>query len=352
MAGEDKPAEAGEGGKPEAAREGAASWNNRYCNCRASRSSTTSSAPKAAPFVGRVLALNRFVYDCSDNRQSEQFVKTTKEISGYVGREFGKGGDDVRIAVDTLMMPVLVKLARPTGNNKFDKFEWQNNIRSYQTRCTNLEDGMKRLYNIVYGQCSKTMIQRLTALENFEVDILGRSDAIALLMAIKRILFNFQSQKFEPQSISDAMKQFYLYQQGPNVASQAYLEQFTNNVDVVMYCGGSIGTAQRLSNSLADERNIDLTLITEDKRHYLKLEARDRYLATVFILGADQVRYGGLICNIENNYLNGTDKFPKTITAAYNLLVNWKGDPNKQPRGVISDGVAFMNDGVALAQPA
>jgi hypothetical protein len=117
-----------------------------------------------------------------------------------------------------------------------------------------------------------------------------------------------------------------------------------------MYCGGSIGTAQRLSDSLADKCNIDLTLITEAERHYLKLEARDRYLATVFILGADQVRYGRLIRDIKNNYLNGTDEFPKTITA-YNLLVNWKGDPNKQPRGVISDGVAFTNDGVALAQP-
>jgi hypothetical protein len=103
---------------------------------------------------------------------------------------------------------------------------------------------------------------------------------------------------------------------------------------------------------LADKPNINLALITEGKKHYLKLEAWDRYLATVFILGTDLIRYGGLIPYIENNYLNGTNKFPRTITAAYNLLVNWKGDPNKQPQGVTSDGVAFTNDGVALAQPA
>jgi hypothetical protein len=126
MAGEDKPAETGEGGKPEAVREGAAGRNNRHRNRRTNRPGTISSAPKATPFTGRVLALSGFVYDCSDNRQSEQFVKTTKEISGYVGREFAKGGDDVRIAVDTLQMPILTKPPRPADtDDEFDKFEWQ-----------------------------------------------------------------------------------------------------------------------------------------------------------------------------------------------------------------------------------
>jgi hypothetical protein len=148
--------------------------------------------------VGRVLALPGSVYDCSNNRQSEQFVKTTKEISGYVRREFAKGGDNVHIAVDTLQMPTLIKPPRPTSTNKFDQFEWQNDIRAHHTRCTNLEDGMKRLYNIVYGQCSETMVQRLTTLDHFKVGILGKSDAIVLLTAIKHISFNFQSQKFEP----------------------------------------------------------------------------------------------------------------------------------------------------------
>ena len=38
----------------------------------------------------------------------------------------------------------------------------------------------------------------------------------------------------------------------------------------------------------------------------------------------------------------------KTITAAYHLLVNWKGDPGKR-HGGNSDGVAFTNDGTTLA---
>jgi hypothetical protein len=130
------------------------------------------------------------------------------------------------------------------------------------------------------------------------------------------------------------------------------LEQFTNNVDAVTYCGGSIGMAIRLSKSLANKRGIDITVITAAKKRFLRMEAQNRYPATVFILGANQVRYSGLIRDIKNSFLNRTDTFPRTITAVYNLLVNWKEDPSKQPQGVVSNGIAFTNDGMALAQPA
>jgi hypothetical protein len=215
MAGDDKPAEVGEGKKPEAAREGAAG-RNRNRNRRANRSGTTSSAmTKKESFTGRVVGLTGYIYDCSDNRQSEQFVRTTKEISMYVGREFARGGDDVRIAVDTFSLPIIPKPPRPADATKdLDKLEWSGELKAWQARMTNLEEGMKRLYNTVFAQCSETMVQRLVALDNYESDILSKSDAIALLTAIKRISFNFQSQKFEPQSICEAMRQFYAYRQG------------------------------------------------------------------------------------------------------------------------------------------
>jgi hypothetical protein len=135
------------------------------------------------------------------------------------------------------------------------------------------------------------------------------------------------------------------------MTTQAYLKEFMNNVDVVACCGGTIGTSPRLSMGLATKRSIDRVTtmaMTVEEKNKIKVEARERYLATVFILGADRRRYNGLICDIENNYLNGTNKYPKTMTSAFNLLVNWKGDPTRITRHRISDGVAFTIDGVAL----
>jgi hypothetical protein len=52
-------------------------------------------------FEGKVDALKGFYYDCSDVKQSDMFVKTTKEIAGYVGRtyKFASKGADMKSGI-------------------------------------------------------------------------------------------------------------------------------------------------------------------------------------------------------------------------------------------------------------
>jgi hypothetical protein len=55
---------------------------------------------------GKCDALKGHIYDSSDARQSDQYMKTTKEIAEYVGRTFKYGGD-ARSAVETLETPTV-----------------------------------------------------------------------------------------------------------------------------------------------------------------------------------------------------------------------------------------------------
>ena len=75
--------------------------------------------------------------------------------------------------------------------------------------------------------------------------------------------------------------------------------------------------------------------------------ARQRYLATAFLLGADRNRYGKLIEDLENDFIQGEDKYPKTIEAAYRLLLNWKMNVRNIMRvinkGHPGSGMAFTN---------
>jgi Zinc knuckle len=233
---------------------------------------------------------------------------------------------------------------------KYEEQEWSGLMKVYQQRVANLEDGMRRLYNVVYRQCSPAMIQKLTAIEGFTEDIVQKSDALELLMAIKGICFNFQSLKFGPHAIHDAIKQFCAFSQGQNMTCAAYLKEFNNNVDVVSYCGGTIGMSPALFLGLATEINFNQATATDAERLRVSAAARERYLATAFIMGADRRRFGGLLRDIENSYLRNTDIYPKTMTAAFNLLANWKEEASRTHR-VVSDGVAFTNDGVTLATP-
>ena len=73
------------------------------------------------------------------------------------------------------------------------------------------------------------------------------------------------------------------------------------------------------AKTLAIWTQLDLLIIRQD--------AQQLYLATAFILGADRNKYGQLIENLENDYLQGQNNYPQTLTGAYNLLTNWKQDP-------------------------
>ena len=50
---------------------------------------------------------------------------------------------------------------------------------------------------------------------------------------------------------------------------------------------------------------------------------REEYLAMRFFIHADPKRYGPLIANAQNNYVGGIDKYPKTISKVYDMLVNY-----------------------------
>ncbi len=76
--------------------------------------------------------------------------------------------------------------------------------------------------------------------------------------------------------------------------------------------------------------------------------AKNAHLACAFLLGSDRNRYGKLIEDLENDYSQGQDRYPKTITAAYNLLVHWKQNPQNRIRALgtsVTSGVAFTNMG-------
>ena len=55
--------------------------------------------------------------------------------------------------------------------------------------------------------------------------------------------------------------------------------------------------------------------------------ARQCYLAYMFLKGADETRYAGMmLLQLENNYTLGSDNFPNNVIDAYNMMVNYKID--------------------------
>ena len=127
------------------------------------------------------------------------------------------------------------------------------------------------------------------------------------------------------------------------MTTQVFMERFQNLIDVIEYSGGSIGIQPGIVKALATEKQIDVNRLTRQEKDELEKEAQGRYLAMTFTLNSDRTKYGTLIEDLENSYLHGEDRFPKTMTNAYNLLTNWKQDMRNMLRGPANDGVSFAN---------
>ena len=123
--------------------------------------------------------------------------------------------------------------------------------------------------------------------------------------------------------------------QGRTASCQEYLECFQNCVDVVEHCGGTVGVHQSMVSDILTESNI--TTPSTDKLAAATATAKDKYLSYVFIYASDRVRYGRMIEDLENQYTQGNDNYPKTMNAVFKLLVYWKCS-SPQPIGTPARG--------------
>jgi hypothetical protein len=85
---------------------------------------------------------------------------------------------------------------------------WEKRVDEHVKRQTYLVENMKTVYSLVWGQCTDVMRQRLEATNDFR-RLSSDGDGLGLIMAIKDLVFNFQSQKYLPQALHESARRFY-----------------------------------------------------------------------------------------------------------------------------------------------
>ena len=275
---------------------------------------------------------------------ADQFAVTQKKLANHVGTVF-PNGTDVKLAVEQLVIPTLLAPTEyGSSATMTEKRVWEKQVDQYVKKLDQLKENIRTLYSVIWGQCTEAMKAKVESMSDYQGASLY-NNGVELLKIIRSVCFNFASQKYLPQAVHEAKRRFYLQSQGKYMNAQDYLEQFTNHVDVLTHVGAVIGPDTTIVESLAgiDSTTKKLNTITDVHR----AEARELYLAVSFLLGADRARYGKLIEDLENNFLQGQHLFPKTINDAYTLLANWKQDPRNAMRmgGGGNEGVVFTNNG-------
>ena len=246
--------------------------------------------------------------------------------------------------VETLKVPTIdMPDPPPEDANASVKRVWQKNIDKFVDRQDQLQENIGTLYSLLKGQCTDIMKQQLESLPVY-AKLNEDHDRLGLLIEIKNIAFSFQSQNYLAHLLHNSKQHFYMFQQDKNMTTQSYLKAFTNNLEMIEHSRGTVASHDPgLESMVAAEKGCG-THMTEAQTKEVQAETRERYLATAFLLSADCTRNGKLIEDLENDYLQGRNNYPTTVTSAYHLITNWKQDPRNimQSLGQVGNvGVSF-----------
>ena len=296
-------------------------------------------------FEGATDELKGQIFDLVGAHSADLFTKSKKALANYIGRTYQHSGN-IRRTIETLTLPTIPTPTAPIGDPipPILAAIFSEQVKEYVKQTSRLQENIKHLWALVWGQCSDTIRTRIQALDTYE-DLHTASDSLQLLIAIKDLMFNVQERKYIPLSIHLAKRQFFLLLQGRNTVGE-YYEQFKNQTDILTHIGAGIGDDEAIMNQVLQSQGIDVDDATDAQQETVETEGIQRYLALAFLMGSDRSRFGRLLEKLENDFTAGNDNYPKTLTDAYNMLLEWKDDPRLLMRMAGNDGISFVKNTV------
>ena len=169
-------------------------------------------------------------------------------------------------------------------------------VKEYVKQTSRLQENIKCLWALVWGQCSDTIRTRLQVLDTHE-DMHAASDGLRLLVAIKDLMYIVQEPKYVPLSIHLAKRQFFLLSQGRNTVGE-YYEQFKNQTDVLDHIGAGIGD-DAITRQVLRSQGINIKEAMEAQEEAAKIQGIEWYLVLAFLMGSDRSRFGDLLEKLE-----------------------------------------------------
>jgi hypothetical protein len=253
---------------------------------------------KTTRFKGKCEELKGFVYDINSN-SADSLSKTTREIAEYVARTVS-GAGEFRTGMIQMQMPPLHPPTFPTDPDALDFQElidiWREDCKVYTRRVEERHRIMTQVFPIVLGQCDPSMHALIEADGQWD-NINNDCDVICLPELIRNCKVLHQTRHDEDDTLIEAECAVMNYKQNGHSNSK-YYEMFKDKVATVDRLSTAIGehptrVQERLVEVALDENNP-----TEGERRTATQEAKDKYLAQLFLVNSNKKHYGSLIQDI------------------------------------------------------
>jgi hypothetical protein len=140
----------------------------------------------------------------------DQYIKTTKEIKNFVGRTYTKFTGDLVQAVEDFSLDDPQAPTDPDPTNTLAVEIWKMELKEHREKVQHYENFRAGLYNVVLGQCTKALEERLKSHEDFPP---AHNDGVALLIIIKRLTYSFEERRMLADALTDVKESFYGFRQ-------------------------------------------------------------------------------------------------------------------------------------------
>ena len=209
-------------------------------------------------------------------------------------------------------------------------------VDEFVRRSNALINNKEQAYSLLWGQTSDVMKAKLEACDDYE-DMNNDNDLMVLIENMKRLVYKFEDHKYVPSSLYSAQKNFYNHVQQKDQDNTAYLEKFNSLLKVIESYGGSIGDDKALR-----KLRPGYDALSANEKTKANKDIKQMHLAYCYLRGSDSVRYGKLKEGLDNDYSQGNNRYPHTITESYQFLMNYtEYKPKVQASDNFSTGMSF-----------
>jgi hypothetical protein len=265
------------------------------------------------------------VFECYEEQNDRrQYAKTLEALESYVKKKLQYSEDLASLFVEDMKEPKVPLPTDPTANGAtsttLSDMIYAEEVKQYVKRKASLTSNLATIHAVVWGQCSDAMKAKIKSLTDYK-EKTEANDCFWLLKKIKAVTLQFDEKRNVFISLLDARTSLLNCRQQQGQSASDYLETLRGWADTIEYHGGTVAE----NFTLIAEKDDSGKARTDEERKAL---ARDRTLAIMFIRRADPTRYGTLIAELSNQYAMGKDEYPKDVSSAYSLLVNYKTPTN------------------------
>ena len=209
---------------------------------------------------------------------------------------------------------VMVKIEGKQTVSEWERLRYTECMKMALRNEERLAGTLIALYNVVWGQCSDKMRNRLTGDEKFKM-IMEDDDVVELLKLIKAISHEFSPSIRYEESVDEAGHKMMTYHQGEFKPIADHIRNINNLKHVMEHYECWMVNENALINAAKTKDKADGVTIKTDEE-YLRV-MRDKALALRVL---KTTKYKAVLKNIRKKYLYKEDVYPRDLTEVQELL--------------------------------